>query len=360
MTTTNGQQQPAAKKVFITGATGFVGSWVAEKLVAAGHQVYVLRRQTSKTAAIDHLNLPDEQHIIGDILHPETYQDVLQEVDWVFHVAAISDYWRNDKETIYRVNVEGTRSLLQASETANVKRFIFTSSAFAVGFRYDGISVDETNYFNIDPVRYAYAHSKLLGEHEVYQSIIRGLDAVIVNPVVVLGPRDLNQISGSLLIWMAQNTFKFFQPIGAGGFTMVDVRDVAAAHLAAAERGCTGERYLLGTTNISQQALLKYVSRYIGFNMRPVYVPELVFKGLAYLIDRWHTALRTVKKYSPNFLQPALSKLFLPAEGNQLRLAPYHITFDSSKAHAQLYQPQYEPEQTINESLDWYRENGFL
>src|SRR5688572_5218138 len=104
-------------KTLVTGGTGFVGAWLARVLVDAGHEVRILRRDSSRLDAIQ--NLPVE-HYIGDLDDPRALAGAVQGVEWVFHVAAISAYWRNDKDAIYRVNVDGTRNLLRAAQRAKV------------------------------------------------------------------------------------------------------------------------------------------------------------------------------------------------------------------------------------------------
>jgi len=119
-------------------------------------------------------------------------------------VAAVADYWRNDPERIYQVNVDGTRNVLQAAEESGVRRVIFTSSAAAMGYRDDLRVVDETVRFNWDQHLTPYGHSKFLAEAEVYRAIRRGLDCVILNPSVIIGPGDLNQISSSVVLELAR------------------------------------------------------------------------------------------------------------------------------------------------------------
>ena len=113
----------------VTGGTGFVGAHVARALVARGCRVRILRRSTSRLDAVQDI---DCEHAIGDVMDSELLRVAMQGVDWVFHVAAVADYWRNDPARIYEVNVDGTRNVC-AAEESRVKRVIFTSSAAAVG-----------------------------------------------------------------------------------------------------------------------------------------------------------------------------------------------------------------------------------
>lgn len=323
----------------VTGATGFVGSWIARVLCEAGHEVRILRRRSSRLDAIADLDIV---HFIGDVNTLDGLEEAVAGVDWVFHVAAVSSYWRSNADEIYRVNVDGTRLLLEVCERAEVSRFIFTSSAASIGFRSDGQAVNEEHHLSIDPRLSAYGHSKFLAEAEVYQAIERGMDAVILNPSVVLGPGDLNLISGSLVLEIARKRSPFMP--AQGGVTLVDVRDVAKAHLAAAEHGELGERYLLGTVNMSHKALFRLIAQIVGVDapIIPAYRPMINVSAM--IVD----ACRTVGIQLPG-----------DVEGNQLRLSQYDIYFDCSKARHNLHESEVDITQSIADTYHWYRENGF-
>lgn len=327
-------------KVLVTGATGFVGSWIARALCEAGHHVRVLHRASSRLDAIDDLEV---EHVVGDVTEPDSLPTAVDGIEWVFHVAAISDYWRKGKTTIYHVNVAGTRHLLTACEQAGIKRFIFTSSAAAIGFDPDGGSVDESHYFGIDPQLSPYGHSKFLAEAEVYKAIERGLDAVILNPSVVFGPGDLNMVSGSLIIEVGKGRVPFL-PM-QGGLTAIDVRDVAQSHLVAAARGKTGERYLLGTVDLSTRALIRIIAESVG--AAPPFIPSFapMVRAYAWIVDIAHTL-----------------GLQLPGdvEGNQLRLSLHDIYFNCSKAARELHEPQIDIIQSIVDTYHWYRAHDYL
>lgn len=327
-------------KALVTGATGFVGSWVTRTLVEAGHTVRVMHRASSRLDAIDDL---DVEHVVGDIGDTDVLAQAVDGVDWVFHVAAISAYWRTGKAIIYRVNVDATRELLEACERSSVKRFIFTSSAAAVGYGDDEQAIDESHLYNIDPKVSPYAHSKFLAEAEVYKAIDRGLDCVIVNPSVIIGPADLNVISGSLVIEMAARRVPFL-PMH-GGLTLIDVRDVAMSHLKAAEQGRTGERYLLGTVNLSNHALFKLIAAEVGVPAPKIPVPKGVVLALANVAD----IARSLNIDLPG-----------EVEGNQLRLSTRNIYYDSTKSWRELHMPTYDIKQSIADTYAWYAANGYL
>jgi dihydroflavonol-4-reductase len=303
----------------------------------SGHQIRILTRESSKLDAIEGL---DYERVTGDLFNVEWLAEQLQGIDWIFHVAAVSDYWRSNKKAIYRVNVDGTKNLLDAAQKAGVKRFIFTSTFQAVGFTPGGQS-DENTAFNFSPRISPYGHSKVLAEAEAQKAVQAGLDVVTVNPAVVMGPGDLNEISGSLVTEVARG--KLFVMPQAGGVNFIDVRDVAKGHLAAAEKGRTGERYILGSENMSHKDMMLLICEVIGKRPPKIPAPGFIIPPVALLVD----ALRAVK-------------IPIPAEGNQLRLSRYEFYADTSKMRAELHIPEIDMRQSVEDTYRWYKENGYF
>ena len=266
-------------RVLVTGATGFVGGQVAAALVRRGDRVRVLRRETSKTIALDGL---DVEHIYGDILERDAVDAAVRGCDVVFHIAAISSYWRARREEVYRVNVQGTRMVLDACLAAGVPRVVYTSSVAALGVPRNGRLADETQSLSRAEERWAYAHSKHLAEREVRDAVAHGLSAVIVNPAVVIGPGDHNQISGSMIVEMAKRPFPAAPP---GGVSMVDIDAVVQGHLSAAERGRTGERYILAGENLTYNEIMVVIAAIVGRRAPRWTIPAWVMPPAAATLD---------------------------------------------------------------------------
>ncbi len=324
-------------KALVTGGTGFLGSHIARTLVAAGHAVRVLHRPTSSLVLLD--GLPVE-HAIGDVVDPPSLEQAMQGCEWAFHAAAVADYWRANRIKMYLVNVNGTINVLRAAQRTGVRRVIFTSSGAAVGMRYDGRPADENVIFNLRPSHFPYGHSKFLAELEVQRAVERGQDVVTLNPAVVLGPGDLNLISGSGIIEMARGNI-FLYPVG--GVTTIDVRDVAAAHLAAAERGRSGQRYLLGSVDVSYRALMKLIADVVGAPAPRVPVPAVVTPFLA---------------LAAGLLR--LAGVSLPIDANQIRLSSRNVFFDCHKAWTELGEPLIDLRQSIEDTYRWYVEHRMV
>ena len=164
-------------RALVTGGTGFVGANIVAALGERGIVARILRRESSPLNALDGLTYED---VLGDILDPqETLAAAMEGCDWVFHVAAVSDYWRKRTEQLYKVNVEGTANILAAARLAGVRRFVFTSSLAALGLPFDGRMLTESSQFNLRPKRLPYAYSKL-DVHNRISAVIKAQDLKII------------------------------------------------------------------------------------------------------------------------------------------------------------------------------------
>ena len=324
-------------KALVTGATGFVGSHIVRALTEAGHTVRALHRSTSKLDALAGLTY---ESALGDVTDLAALQSASEGCDWVFHVAAVADYWRADVQHMIEVNVTGTRYVLQAAREGGVKRVVFTSSAAAVGFHPDRPST-EADAFNLPPDRFPYGYSKAQAEIAVREAVQAGQEVVTVNPVVVLGPGDLNIISGDFVLKIKRLQWSI--PVPPGGVAVIDVRDVARMQIAAAQHGRVGERYLLTTANYAYADWFGLIADEVGAARPGFPLPRTLIYPLADLFD----LLRA-------------RGLELPIDGNQTRLGAQNIFFNGSKAWAELGQPQIDMRQSVADTYRWYLEHGYL
>lgn len=325
--------------VLVTGGTGFVGSHLVRLLVDDGHDVRVLYRSANKLAV---LNGQDITPVEGDLDDLDALKDACDGVDIVYHVAAKADYWKDDhKDLLYCINVEGTRNVLTAAKEAGVGRVIFTSSASAVGFRKDGRASDETEPFNMKPERFWYAYSKVKAEEVVAEFVADGLDVVILNPTVVIGPGDLNAISGTFIIETAR--FQWAVPMSSGGLAVIDVRDVAQAHVNAMTRGRTGERYILNTANYPYTVWFEMIANACEVRAPLFSSPDWMLEPTARFIE---------------FLRS--SGIQTPMDANQTRLGGTNVFFDGRKAYTELFTPKHDIATSLRETYLWYRDNGYI
>jgi len=228
-------------RVLVTGGTGFVGRNLLYHLHEQGHDITLLHRPTSRL-----IDLPEGiRCVTGDLTRPETIRDVCRGMDWVFHVAGDVTWGRRLRKRMFANNLEATRNLLDEAERSGVKRFVYTSSAAAVGLPDSEQPADETFPFNGYDLNVGYAIAKRQAEEAVLSRAAQGFPAVVVNPTVVIGIRTY---SSSFFAAVAKGRLRIAPD---GGVNLVDVEDVARGHLLAAEKGRVGERYLLGGTNLS-------------------------------------------------------------------------------------------------------------
>mgnify|MGYP001187734066 CR=1 FL=1 len=327
-------------QALITGASGFVGANIVAALNAAGWQARALVRRTSSLTALDGLTY---SVAIGDVTDPKSLAAAMQGVDAVFHAAGVvADYWSQDASLTYRVNVNGTRHVVEAALAADVPpRLVFTSSQAALGFGEGQTAIDETHPFNLAPAFYPYGHSKALAEQVVQGAVRRGLHAVIVNPSIVLGPRDATLYNSRIVLEVQAGRLPLVPP---GGVNVVDARDVAAGHLLALERGRPGERYLLAGHNVTLVYLARQIAAALGVRGPAGAIPERLIGPLAAALDR------------ANQLSPRR----LPLAGDVLRFGSRFIYANNQKALAELGWTVTPLQETIGRAVAWLREVGAL
>jgi dihydroflavonol-4-reductase len=324
----------------VTGGTGFVGSNLVAALSNRGIGVRVLRRPTSSMAGLDGVAC---ETCVGDVLDSvDTLTEVMTGSTWVFHTAAISDYWRyRGHDRLYRTNVEGTRNVLAAALRAGVERVVLTSSIGALGVPASGRALTEADRFNLRPRRFPYGHSKHLAERELGRAAAAGLATVTVNPSVVIGPRDVNRIASAMVVEAAQGRLRVAAP---GGTNFVSVADVAQGHIAAAERGRIGERYILAGENLSFRDAFTTVCEVVG---RP---------GPTVVLPRWTVPVAAFAVGITRFVAGPR----LPIDGKQMRLSAAGIYADGSKARNELGVPFTPFRYAVQSAYDWYAENDVL
>ncbi len=325
-------------KAFVTGSTGFLGSNLVAALNRRGIRVKAFHRPSSRLLALEGL---EYEEVVGDLMDVDSMAEAMSGCSLVFHVAAVADYWRKGADLLYRVNVEGTKAVLAAAMRAGVERFVHTSSVAALGVPPKGTLGDENMEFNLPPKVFPYGHSKHLAELEVQKAVRQGLDAVIVNPSVIIGPRDLNLISGSILIEAAKHGIPAYMD---GGTSMIAVEDVAAGEIAAAEQGRTGERYILGNENLTHLETVRIACQVAGCRVPTIKVPRWLLRKIG------RVALEVPVRY----------RRFIPLDGSQMIVGTEYFFFDNSKARRELGLPHTPIERAMAETYRWYKEQGYI
>ena len=257
----------------VTGSTGFVGTNLVEHLVGGGWDVIALHRDQSDIRRLQALGV---ERVVADIRDIESLRSAVPgSLDAIFHVAGDTRLWEASEADQLRINVKGTRNMVRVALEHKARRLVFTSSAVAFGL-HSGRVTEQT------PVRAAgsainYVRSKAMAEREIRKGIRRGLDAVILNPANILGPYD--RANWSKLFQLIQQRRLFGVPDGGGSFC--DAGQVAAAHVAAAERGGLGQNYLLGGVDLAYVRLVRLAARRLGRRVLPRPIPVRVMRGYA-------------------------------------------------------------------------------
>ena len=326
-------------RAFVTGGTGFIGGAVARRLLEAGHEVRALVRPSADTRQLD--GLPTER-VEGDLRDATSLRRGVAGCDSVFHVAALYSYWGHPWEDFYQVNVEGTRRLLEAAREASVSRIVYTSSIAVLGIPEDGSPGTEDTPSRLPDMIGNYKRSKFLAEEVARDCARQGLPVIIVNPGAPVGVGDHKPTpTGQLIVNFLNGRMPAYVDTG---LSIVDVEDVAAGHLLAAERGRVGERYILGGENLTLRQVLDILAE---LSCRPrvkVRIPRAVALGWAYA----DVALA--------WLNPRRTPYATPEKVRLSRKCEY---FDSGKAVRELGLPQTPARDALRKAVEWYREQGY-
>lgn len=248
--------------VLVTGATGFLGSVLTRRLLEEGNTVRVFHRAGSSMDLLGDVARQVE-HVVGDIQDPFAVSDAMQGVDLIYHAAArIGFGGRGERRLLMRTNVDGTAAIINAALERCAQRMVHVSSMAAFGRpeRPNGV-IDEESEWQRSKANSSYALSKYLSELEVHRGIAEGLETVIVNPALIFGPGRSGDNTRRIIDRLRAGTLP---AIPVGGTNVVDVEDVAEGMILAMGRGRSGERYFLGSENLSWNAIIHELADALG------------------------------------------------------------------------------------------------
>jgi dihydroflavonol-4-reductase len=323
----------------VTGATGFVGANVVRALLARGDAVRVLVRPSSDRRAIAGLAV---EVVEGDLLDAASIRRAVAGVRQVYHVAADYRLWTTDPRELYRTNVEGTRAVLAACADAGVERVVHTSSVGALGIPADGTPGTETTPVTLADMVGPYKASKFLAEEVAREWAARGLPVVIVNPSTPVGPWDVKPTpTGRIIVDFLRG--RMFATLDTG-LNLVDVRDVARGHLLAAERGRTGERYILGHRNLSLAEIFGLLAALTGHPAPRLRIPYAV---------AWASALAMEAGARITGREPRASL-------TSVRMARRRMYFSATRAVQELELPQSPVEDALAAAVEWFAAHGYV
>ena len=263
-------------KLFITGATGFVGAHVAQLAAQQGAELRLLSRSSSNRS-----HLPANADVItGDLRDPAAFASALQGCDALIHVAADYRLWVPDPAEMYKANVEGTRALLRAAREAGVPRVVYTSSVATMGFQYDGTVVDEDTPVSEAAMIGHYKRSKWLAEQVALEAARAGQHVMVLNPTTPIGALDTKPTpTGRIVVDFLNRNFPAYVDTG---LNLVDVEEIARMHLVALEHGTPGRRYILGGENLTLKQILDRLAAITGLPSPTMKVPHAVAMAFAF------------------------------------------------------------------------------
>ena len=326
-------------RIFLTGATGFVGSHVARSLAAAGADLRLLTRKTSRTGHLEGLRA---ELVTGDLLQPENLRSAMSGCDALVHVAADYRLWVPDPKTMYAANVEGTKALLRMAREAGVGRVVYTSSVATMGFLSDGTVVDEETPVSIANMIGHYKRSKFLAEQEAIAAARLGQRVVILNPTTPIGSDDAKPTpTGRIVVDFLNRKFPAYVDTG---LNLVDVESVAAMHVAALERGASGERYILGGENLTLKQILDRMAAMTGLPSPTMQVPHAVAMAFAFF-DEWITG--RMLGHEPR------------ATVEAVRMGKKKMFASSAKAERDLGFQVVPVDSALRAAIDWFRAHGY-
>ena len=325
-------------KVFITGASGFIGGNLVRRLVEKGYRVKALVRPGSKisTALVNEVEIVE-----GDILDFDTVLRGVSECGWVFHCAAAYKFWARDPRDIYKTNVNGTDNVLVAAHLAGVERIVYTSTVGTIGLPKVGLG-NETTPLPPHQVVGNYKRSKYLAEKIVLKKATAGIPVVVVNPTAPVGAWDVKPTpTGKVILDFLKQKMPAYVHTG---LNFVDVSDVAEGHILAAIKGTIGERYILGNQNMSLLELFENLQDLSGTKRPRLHIPNWIAMGVGQVDDLLENK---ILRREPK----------IPLEG--IKMAQICTYVSSQKAVDQLGFPQSPVNEALNQAIQWFRDKGY-
>ncbi len=323
------------KPTLVTGATGFIWWHVARKLLVRGHAVRALVRPTSKIRELD------IEVVNGDLRDSESVERAVTGCGLVFHVAADYRLWAKDPDELYRSNVEGTRNLLNAARRCGVDRVVYTSTVGCIGIPKDRPGSEDTEV-RLEQMAGAYKRSKFQAEQVAAEFARSGFSVVIVNPTAPMGDHDFKPTpTGKIVVDYLKGAMPAFVDTG---LNLVDVQDTAEGHLLAAERGRTGERYILGCENLTLEQILERLAKISGGDVPRWRIPYAVAYAAGLASTTWANLTGREPRAPLDAVKMARKKMFVSSDK-----AKRDLGFNPGPVDG-----------ALKRAVDWFQANGYV
>ena len=322
------------KPTLVTGASGFLGWHVARLLVERGHPVRALLRPSSEISEID------VEVVSGDLRDAVSIERAVAGCGLVFHIAADYRLWAKDERELYRSNVDGTRNVLQAAWNAGVERVVYTSTVGCIGIPHGGEG-NEDCPVSLEDMKGAYKRSKFLAERAALDSAAAGFPVVIVNPTAPVGSHDVKPTpTGQIVLDFLKGDMPAFIDTG---LNIVDAGDVAAGHLLACEQGRTGERYILGSENLTLEQIFAKLAALTGRRAPKVKLPYAVAYAAGVVTTTWAAVSGEPPRAPLDAVRMARKKMFV----------------SHAKAARELGFAPGPAESALARAVKWFQANGY-
>jgi dihydroflavonol-4-reductase len=326
-------------KAFVTGATGFLGSHVARVLADQGADLRLLVRPTSNLKNLEGLTA---ETATGDLRDAASLEKAMSGCDTVFHVAADYRLWVRDPNEMYRSNVDGTRALLEAARKNGVGRVVYTSSVATVGFTSDGRPADEDSPVSLANMIGHYKRSKFMAEQVALEAGRSGMHVVTVNPTTPIGEQDVKPTpTGRIVVDFMKRKFPAYVETG---LNLVDVRECARGHVAALEKGRSGERYILGGEDLTLKRILDKLGQITGLPSPKIKLPY-IFAFAAGIVDE--AVIGLLLRREPR------------ATVDTVRMGKKKMFASSAKAERELGWKIVPIDGALRRAVEWFRANGY-
>lgn len=326
-------------EAFVTGATGFLGSHVARVLAEQGADLRLLVRATSNLKNLEGLKA---ETATGDLRDPASLEKAMSGCDAVFHVAADYRLWVTDPNEMYRSNVEGTRTILEAARKNGIKAVVYTSSVATIGFTGNGQLADEDSRVSLADMIGHYKRSKFMAEQIALEAGRSGMRVVTVNPTTPIGEYDIKPTpTGRIIVDFLKRKFPAYVETG---LNLVDARECARGHVAALEKGRSGERYILGGENLTLKQILDKLAAISGLPSPAIKLPYFVAYAAA-AVDE--TVSGRILGHEPR------------ATIETVRMGKKKMWASSAKAERELGWRTIPVDDALRRAVEWFRANDY-
>jgi dihydroflavonol-4-reductase len=327
-------------RVLVTGGAGFIGSSVVRAVLDRGAEVVALVEPGGGTANLDGL---DVSVVEGDLRDPDAVDRAVTGCATVFHVAALYRFWAADPSAFYDINVTGTRHVMEAARSHHVGRVVYTSTVGTLGLNgaTTDAPVDERSFAHVDHLFGLYKQSKYVAEHEVLRAAAEGLPVVLVQPTTPVGPRDIGPTpTGRTVLEFLGGRIPGYVDTT---LNIVDVEDVAAGHLLAADRGRVGRSYILGGQNLT---------------LRDVLATLAAVTGLPAPTRRFPGALALAAGHVSDLVEGRLLRREPTIPLEAARMSTTHMSFDDDRARSELGYTSRPAAAALERAARWFVDSG--